>query len=792
VPLVQMNSYERLGGSDFAEAPGQDVERGTGNLPTEGSLEFHWNGRACFGTELHVAVLNGDAGSASSILAKDSRTLDERFHYETMFKGTPQEGSGQAIHLAVSRGHLEVVKLLVDQGADLDAMVTRSHMPHYNVLHAAVFAEGRGASGGSKQIEVLEYLLSKRAPMSPNQNGKWPIHIAFQIGSLEMITLLTGAMQEQGLDHIFEQAEVPLAVGIKFGKLSEELLAQAAPLTPHSLKFFVDNEQRCLQSFIQRMMSSNWTPAELAKHITGVDISKVLRSSPEAASALLDGLTGVPECESIGWWPLPSRVSFAPRSRLECLRALVNPPAQVLSYYQTDSFWRYNLTQFEAPEWHDSLTDRSWGKPVVDASIKVCHVPNMVCAEFFSAVVEASDSGLIDDLNIYRNLVVQGSINVAWWHGACAADMAHVILTIVGLGVLVVETSLPVPSSDLKSVHPAPAASAFLGAKGAVDLTMEVVQFAGCIAIGRAYDYISVGNLVDLCLCAMQMFLLFSDPDGPKHRVVIVAVVFLYWARLGRVFNWAENISRALLPIQKLVHSLGPASIVTVVGFCAFTHAFYLAEGKQGVFWSYVVPECFSTLISAELPKDVAQKDALQALLTYGAVIVFSIFFMNVFIGVIGQQYEEKREACHLMFQQQRACACCNFLVRARVLPCSLAPQNWARVAGAAAILCMLALLGHGLIERAVQPWSICLFILLQMMVLVSAYQNPSAPWATLFRCSDRENAPHYLWTVVSRASESEETVTLAELKKMVIALQNSYGKQRLSSETSLAAESAV
>jgi len=778
VPLVQKHSYERLVG-DFAEASDQDVERGTTNSSMEGSVEFHWNGRACFGTELHVAVLNGDADAASSILVKDSRTLDERFHYETMFKGTPQEGSGQAIHLAVSRGHLEVVKLLVDQNADLDAMVTRSHMPHYNVLHAAVFAEGRGASGGSKQIEVLEYLLSERAPMSPNQNAQWPIHIAFQIGSLEMITLLTGAMQEQGLDHIFEQGEMPLAVGIKFGKLSEELLAQAAPLTPHSLKFFVDNEQRCLQSFIKRMMSSNWTPAELAKHITGVDISKVLRSSPGAASALLNGLTGVPECESVGWWPLPSRVSFAPRSRLECLRALVNPPAQVLSYYQTDSFWRYNLTQFEAPKWHESLTDRSSGKPVVDASIKLCHVPNMVCAEFFSAVVEASDSGQIDDLNIYRNLVVQSSINVAWWHGACAADMAHVVLTIVGLGVLVVETSLSDPSSDL-NVHPAPAASAFLGAKGAVDLTMEVIQFAGCLAIGHGYDYISVGNFVDLCLCAMQMFLLFSDQNGPNHRVVIVAVVFLYWARLGRVFNWAENISRALLPIQKLVHSLGPASIVTVVGFCAFTHAFYLAEGRQGVFWSYVVPQCFSTLISAELPKDVAQKDALQAFLTYGAVIVFSIFFMNVFIGVIGQQYEEKREVCHLMFQQQRASACCNFLVRARVLPCSLASQKRARVAGAAGVLCMLCLLGHGLVERAVQPWSICLFILLQMMVLLSAYQNPSAPWATLFTCSDEESAPHYLWTVVSRASEpEEEEVTLAELKKMVLALQNSYCMER-------------
>jgi hypothetical protein len=243
---------------------------------------------------------------------------------------------------------------------------------------------------------------------------------------------------------------------------------------------------------------------------------------------------------------------------------------------------------------------------------------------------------------------------------------------------------------------------------------------------------------------------------------------------LGNIFKWAENIARALLPIQKLVYSLGPASVVTVVGFCAFTHAFYLAEGKYGVFWSKIVPQCFSTLISAELPNDVAEKDALQGVLTYMAAIIFSIFFMNVFIGVIGQQYEEKKEMCHLMFQHQRANACCNFLVRARVIPYSLASDKVATLGGVLGMGCIVAVLGYGLMKREVLPWTISICVLLQMLIIVSAYQNPSAAWATSGHCTlAPEEKKHYLWTVVSRASEAKnQEIDLEELKSMVLELK--------------------
>lgn len=726
-----------------------------------------------------MAALTGDTDSAAQILAEDPASLEDRFSYETMFKGAAQEGSGQAIHLAASRNHLEIVKLLFQYRVDLDAVVTRTFKPHYNVLHAAVFAEGRGGD-----TSMVRYLLSNKASNAPNANEQWPIHVAFQTGSMEIINLLTNSMQEQGFAHVYESKDTPLAIGIRFGKMSEEQLARAAPLTPHSLKFFSESEPGCIPSFMKRLVAGHvWTPASLAEHVSGVDISKVLRSSSQAASALLDGLTGVPECESTGWWPLPSRVSFAPRGRLQYLRSLVNPPPELLTYYQTDSSWKYDVTNFECPEWHKCLTDRTCGKPIVDASIKVCHVPNIVCAEFFSALVDASGGGELDDLHIYRNLVVQSSISQAWWHGACTVDMAHVLLTVIGLFILVVESSISVLPLDLgvnagvnaiaaKTLQPAPVASAFLGAKGAVDLLMEIVQLAGYLAIGQAWDYLTLENLLDLWFCAVQMYL-FADPDGPCHRFVMVCVVFLYWCRLGNIFKWAENIARALLPIQKLVYSLGPASVVTVVGFCAFTHAFYLAEGQHGVFWTKIVPQCFSTLISAELPNDVAQKDALQGSLTYMAAIIFSIFFMNVFIGVIGQQYEEKKEMCHLMFQHQRANACCNFLVRARVLPCSLASKTVATSAGVLGMGCIVMVPGYGLMKREVLPWTFSICVLLQMMIILSAYQNPSAPWASTHCPLAPKERKHYLWTVVSRASEEKNNKTsFEELKSMVLELK--------------------
>lgn len=232
------------------------------NLPADGitapllalvpELEstFVWNNRKCKGNNLHVAALEGKLEYAKEFLEKHTLpevAFKERFSYETVFKGSVQEGSGEAIHLAASRGHVEVVQYLMEKRAEISALVTRDHKPHYDVLHAAMFAEGRGGS-----LAMIQYLFEANAEMSRNLDGKYPLHIAFQTGNVDVIALLRQHMESQGAsdnDYLNPEVPLPLELGISQGKMSEEQLAEAAELTTKSLEIFIHNCPQCIPPF---------------------------------------------------------------------------------------------------------------------------------------------------------------------------------------------------------------------------------------------------------------------------------------------------------------------------------------------------------------------------------------------------------------------------------------------------------------------------------------------------------------------------------------------------------------
>eukprot|EP00439_Symbiodinium_sp_Y106_P015359 s4211_g2.t1 len=99
------------------------------DTPTSRMEEFMWNSRPCRGNALHRAALENDLEGAQAALRKGSAALvKERFSYETEFRGQKQEGSGEAIHLAASRGNVELVKLLLAKNADLEAQVSRGEL----------------------------------------------------------------------------------------------------------------------------------------------------------------------------------------------------------------------------------------------------------------------------------------------------------------------------------------------------------------------------------------------------------------------------------------------------------------------------------------------------------------------------------------------------------------------------------------------------------------------------------------------------------------------------------------
>eukprot|EP00434_Breviolum_minutum_P018996 symbB.v1.2.016749.t1/scaffold1284.1/size126905/3 len=108
-------------------------------------LEFIWNACECRGTVFHRAVLHNSLYKVKEIVDSSKSPMETvRSKFAFVDHETLEEGRAEAVHIAASRGHLDIMKYLVEQNADPAAKVVVSGRPKYDVLHAAVSGEGRG------------------------------------------------------------------------------------------------------------------------------------------------------------------------------------------------------------------------------------------------------------------------------------------------------------------------------------------------------------------------------------------------------------------------------------------------------------------------------------------------------------------------------------------------------------------------------------------------------------------------------------------------------------------------
>mmetsp|Transcript_30000 Transcript_30000/g.75664 ORF Transcript_30000/g.75664 Transcript_30000/m.75664 type:complete len:768 (+) Transcript_30000:145-2448(+) len=679
------------------------------------SAQFTWNHRPCVGTLFHKAVLDGDISTALAWMQEDPQVLTSRFHYETFHDGVAQEGSGEAIHLAASRGHQAVVELLIGAGAQLEAPVTRGCQDHYNVLSAAVFAEGKGGSSG-----MVEYLLEAKAQMMPNLDRKWPLHFAYQTGAVHLLTMLREAAKDQGVaEQILHENPSPLLFGIQSRCMSEKQLARSVVPTPTSLRTFLDHDPGCIPHLMARLRRDAETAAKLAKHICGEDIARVVRTHPAAAAALLDGLTSRPVCENPGLHPLPVRVSFAPRCLIERLHGMFNPGRTAFSIYTPETVWEYDGVSFEAPAWHKHIDSRSWGRPFMDAQVEVCHVPNLVCPDFFAALVDASQgfAATEQSLDIFNEPVVRAAIQHGWWHGACRLDILHVAFTFWGLLWLIYDSCLL--SSTTLSVD-------FIGALGIVDAFFGLLHLVGWwLSGGTANRLLNREALWSAIRTVVPMMLPFAQ----QGNVLMVIVVLIYWCQFLGFFTWSENIARSLLPLTRLAHSLVPAGVVTLVLFFAFTHAALVLNTDTGSAWYDTLSSSFAVLFTEKVPK-LSEESSVQHAFYCVAICVFSVFMLNIFIGVVGEEYEKQRRMSKCVYRLVRAQKIQSFLTTARVLPCALTSKRMASRVATVACLTALAVQLVGLQQGRPWPWTRLILVMCQATMILATYQNPTEHWA--------------------------------------------------------------
>lgn len=128
---------------------------------------------------------------------------------------TPQEEwegippSEQAIHLAARRGHLAMVKLLLDRGASPDARDSQGATPLFETSDPAIakLLIGRGAKvsardsegiqpihrAATRSLELVKLLVRHGAdPLARDQRGGRPLHDAARDGTLEIASDLVG------------------------------------------------------------------------------------------------------------------------------------------------------------------------------------------------------------------------------------------------------------------------------------------------------------------------------------------------------------------------------------------------------------------------------------------------------------------------------------------------------------------------------------------------------------------------------------------------------------------------
>lgn len=751
-------------------------------------VSFRWNNHTCQGTELHQRVLNSDAESlavARQILEEDPAALEAVFRYYDFPMGRVQERTGQAIHLAASRGNVEMVELLVDRRASLSAYANRDGKRHYNVLMAAVFAEGR--RGNTKMVK---HLLEKKAPLEPNSDGLWPLHLAFQAGKVKMIPILVHAMKQECMMDRMQQTsdKPPLLLGIQTGKMTTRQLARAAESTPESLRLFLQHEPTCIPEFLAHVLDDlGVRKMKVAGEIGGSDLVGLIRRHPAAACALFAGITDTPDREHEARHPLPQRASFAATTRLQWLRRLLNPTTQVLAYYEVDCTWKFDKHYATPPPWHSKIPSAVCGAPVHDVDIKICYVPNILCAEYFAALV-ASDPECVSAL--FEDSVVCGSVEYVWWLYSWRPELLHVLWSLWAVSLWIVELYIPpvedhIPGAStssaprqMRSSHGGtdddsalsvaeafardiPTSAAYIGTTGVVTLLHEIILLAGLVRVKCGLDYLTFDCLYPLLRSAVQAMFFF------KHRwrgMQQLAILFS-WMSLLETFAIAESLAVSMLPIKRLVWSLGPPILMTVIAFGCGMHMLHNLWGHCD--WQDTFLKSFAILFTADVPNNPLVLVTSEVLVTYSAVLIFSVFLLNIFIGIIGTQYEVERLKTSKSFQQMRAERCRNFLVRAQALPCSICSENSAAAVSCAAILLTLAL-QVATLTRSQEPQVLEHPLLIagtlcscQLLLLFAAYQNPSAFWT---RAAARAAHKRFLWLAVPRSSgESSQDAARAE-----------------------------
>ena len=219
-PLIAAVDRENGAAVDKLLKAGDDVNQAvekSSKHPTLG--KDRWPGSTPL---LHAARL-GNRPIVEMLLARESIDVDKA----NVQGGTP-------VFAAAAAGHLEVVRLLADKGANLDLATTR----WWKITKQLIRARGGGmtplfVATANGYLEVVRLLADRGAALDlANKNGWTPISVASHFGHLEIVRFL--ADKGARLDSADQAGNTPLHAAAQGGKLEvvRLLVERGAPLDP--------------------------------------------------------------------------------------------------------------------------------------------------------------------------------------------------------------------------------------------------------------------------------------------------------------------------------------------------------------------------------------------------------------------------------------------------------------------------------------------------------------------------------------------------------------------------------
>ena len=127
-----------------------------------------------------LAVIQAEAATFLQLVADGNLAAVRReIARDPVLVEIPDDLGRSPLHLAVINGHLAIVNVLINAGANTNA---RDRVKHYTPLHYAAF---------HSFPKILQFLISRRADVHiADQNGNFPLHFAAANGCPATVDIL--------------------------------------------------------------------------------------------------------------------------------------------------------------------------------------------------------------------------------------------------------------------------------------------------------------------------------------------------------------------------------------------------------------------------------------------------------------------------------------------------------------------------------------------------------------------------------------------------------------------------